>query len=232
MVNSSKQQTAINMREFIDKYAEITKPLYQLLQKGQEWQWEESHQQAFTMLKQALAKAPTLAYPKPDCPYYLQLGTTNSGISTVLFQDQGTGLQPVAYGSRVMSEVERLFSACEREVLALVWALGHCEYLVGMSPVILRTSHTPVRYVLSGRVDIKKLQQQDPDVQSLLQKKDYKGYYIFKDRHGLIMALRNNSEEALPVLVLPSCLHKEMVTHQQSHFGADKTMDRIICVAW
>ncbi|CAM5087100.1 unnamed protein product [Natator depressus] len=37
-------------REF-DKYAEIAKPLYQLLRKGQEWQWEESHQQAFTMLK-------------------------------------------------------------------------------------------------------------------------------------------------------------------------------------
>lgn len=52
-----------------------------------------------------------------------------------------------------MSEVEKGFSPCEREVLALVWSINHWEYLVGMSPIVLRTLHTPVSYVLSRRIN-------------------------------------------------------------------------------
>ncbi|CAM5116819.1 unnamed protein product [Natator depressus] len=58
----------------------------------------------------------------------------------------------VAFGSRILSKVERRFSACEKEVLALVWVLQHWEYIVGVSPVILKTPHTPVKYVLSGKI--------------------------------------------------------------------------------
>lgn len=37
--------------------------------------------------------------------------------------------------------------------MALTWALIHWEYLIGKAPVVLRTSHTPVSYIISGQAN-------------------------------------------------------------------------------
>lgn len=112
--------------------------------------WGEEMKNAFVSLKQALMKAPTLAYPMPNIPYQLQLATTGKGLSAVLTQDAGNGPKPAAYGSRVLSNVEQPYTACEKEVLALTWAHSHWEYIIRMSPVVLKTAHTLIKYVLSG----------------------------------------------------------------------------------
>ncbi|XP_067399163.1 protein NYNRIN-like [Emydura macquarii macquarii] len=140
-------------REFIERYAALAKPLYKLLKKGEEWQWGSEQQEAFVALKTALMKAPALAYPQEDKPYLLQLAATKTDISAILSQNHGTGEKIIAYGSKSLSEVEKQFTSCEKEVLALVWALNHWEYLIGLSPVMLRTKHTPTKYVLTGKIN-------------------------------------------------------------------------------
>ncbi|CAM2105130.1 unnamed protein product [Caretta caretta] len=84
-----------------------------------------------------------LAYPKPDQPYQLQQAS-KQGINAVLLQDQGSSLKPIAYGTVILSEVKKQFNTCEKEVLALVWSLGHWEYLIDMPPIVLKTTHTPL----------------------------------------------------------------------------------------
>lgn len=59
----------------------------------------------------------------------------------------------MAFGSKVLSEIEKRYSACERKVLALTWALQRWVYLTGMSPIVLKTVHTPIKYVLSGKAN-------------------------------------------------------------------------------
>ncbi|CAM4539336.1 unnamed protein product [Lepidochelys olivacea] len=98
-------------------------------------------------------QAPTLEYSQPGKHFILQTAKTKNGLSAVLMPDSGTGLRLVIFGSKTLSEVEKRFSPCEREVLALVWSINHWEYLVGMSPIVLRTLHTPVSYVLSRRIN-------------------------------------------------------------------------------
>lgn len=61
-------------------------------------------------LKEALVKAPALAYPKEGVPFSLQIAATADGISAILAQDCGTGERIIAYGSRNLSEVERRYS--------------------------------------------------------------------------------------------------------------------------
>lgn len=53
----------------------------------------------------------------------------------------------MAFGSKVLTEIEK------REVLVLTWALKHWGYLTGMFPVVLRTVHTLIRYVLSEKIN-------------------------------------------------------------------------------
>uniref|UniRef100_K7EWB9 Gypsy retrotransposon integrase-like protein 1 n=1 Tax=Pelodiscus sinensis TaxID=13735 RepID=K7EWB9_PELSI len=140
-------------RDFIEEFGKTARPLYKLLNKRQEWQWGSEQEQAFFELKTALMRAPALAYPDPTKEYHLSLTTGREAIGAVLMQHHGTTLKPVAYGSRTLSGVEQQFTPCEKEVLALTWALIHWEYLIGQSPIILKSSHTPVRYIISGKAN-------------------------------------------------------------------------------
>ncbi|XP_068799027.1 protein NYNRIN-like [Struthio camelus] len=138
-------------REFIEGYAEKAAPLCKLLKKDTPWEWGPEQDEAVKTLKESLVQAPVLAHPHADRPYMLQLDSTRMGLRAVLSQHHGSDLLPVAYASRLLTPTEQQFTEYEREVLALIWALQHWEYLVGSAPVLLRTSHTPVKYLLSGK---------------------------------------------------------------------------------
>lgn len=107
----------------------------------------------FFKLKEALLAAPALVYPRKDKPFIFQLATTSMGLSAILFQELGSGIKPVAYASKALSNVETKFSTCEKVVLTLLQALRHWEYLIGMAPVVLRTCHSPINYILSGKIN-------------------------------------------------------------------------------
>lgn len=126
--------------ELIENFVSVAVPLYILLTKGVPRQWGQEQKQAFMALKRTMVRA--LAYPHMGKPFYLELATTHTHVGTILYHQLGTTRKPVAYSSRELSEVERNFSPCEREVLALVWALGHWDYLIGMFPVVLRSTLT------------------------------------------------------------------------------------------
>lgn len=140
-------------REFIEGYAEKAAPLCHLLKKDTPWEWGPEQDEAVKTLKESVAQAPMLAHPQGDRPYVLQLASSGRGLRATLGQQHGGQLLPIAHASRLLTPAEQQFSDYEREVLALTWALQHWEYLVGSAPVLLRTSCSPVRYLLSGTGD-------------------------------------------------------------------------------
>ena len=50
-------------RRFVQGYAEIARPLNQLLRKDSKWQWTEQCEAAFNKLKEKLTSPPILAFP-------------------------------------------------------------------------------------------------------------------------------------------------------------------------
>jgi len=140
-------------REFVEGYAEKTAPLCHLLKKDTSWEWGPEQDEAVKTLKESVAQAPMLVRPRGDRLYILQLASTGRGLRATLGQQHGARLLPVAHASRLLTPAEQQFTDYEREVLALTWALQHWEYLLGSAPVLLRTSHDPVRYLLSGKGD-------------------------------------------------------------------------------
>ncbi|CAI5482703.1 unnamed protein product [Closterium sp. Yama58-4] len=87
-------------RRFVQGYASIASPLTDLLRKGVEYVWGPAQQQAFKQMKQSLTYSPTLSYPDPTRPYVVVTDASDQAIGAVLLQDQGRGLQPIAYESR------------------------------------------------------------------------------------------------------------------------------------
>ena len=139
-------------RDFIESFADKARPLYELLKKNAQWEWGPRQQRAFAELKRSLASAPALAHPDMTQPFYVQLATSDLSMGATLSQEQTGTLRVVAYASRSFSSVETKFSPCEKECLALVWALTHWEFIIGGSKVIVQSTHTPLKYIISGRV--------------------------------------------------------------------------------
>ena len=69
----------------------------------------------------------------------------------MLLQETNNEWQPVAYGSRTMTEMERQYAQIEKEVLSLTWAAEKFSmYLLGRS-FHMETDHKPLVPLLSTK---------------------------------------------------------------------------------
>ncbi|GJP78909.1 hypothetical protein CLOP_g9173, partial [Closterium sp. NIES-67] len=87
-------------RRFVPQYAKLAAPLTNLLKKNTPYKWELKHQEAVEQLKQALTSAPVLILPDPERDYVIEADASDQAVGAVLMQDQGNGLQPIAYLSK------------------------------------------------------------------------------------------------------------------------------------
>ncbi|CAI7886963.1 unnamed protein product, partial [Closterium sp. NIES-54] len=128
-------------RRFVQGYASIASPLTDLLRKGVEYVWGPAQQQAFEQMKQSLTSSPTLSYPDPTRPYVVVTDASDQAIGAVLLQDQGRGLQPIAYESHKLRGAELNYPIHDKEALAIIdaYKVWRC-YLEGADSVI-RTDH-------------------------------------------------------------------------------------------
>lgn len=128
-------------RKFIKNFSKIAAPLNDLLKKESHFEWSSRHQHAFTSLIEAIVTAPTLILPDPKLPYVVTADACGYGIGASLMQDQGTGLQPIAFMSKKLTPAELKYQNHERELLALYRALKEWRHYLYGSKFTLRTDH-------------------------------------------------------------------------------------------
>ncbi|KAL2076478.1 hypothetical protein ACEWY4_027942 [Coilia grayii] len=139
-------------RQFIEDYAEIARPLTELLRKDKVFQWDNPQEHAFREIKQRLCSAPCLAYPDKDRAFYLEASFSTHCLSAALSQQYDKDRRVVAYASRSLSSVELKFSDCEKALLATVWAVEHFRSYIGGQRVVIETCHQPVSFLNSQRL--------------------------------------------------------------------------------
>ena len=64
-----------------------------------------------------------LLFPDPRLPYIVVADASGSAADGVLMQDQGNGLQPLAFLSRQLKSIEQRYSAYERELVVVAYCL-------------------------------------------------------------------------------------------------------------
>ena len=89
---------------YIPFYAWITKPLYSLLRKDINWEWNQTHQRAFNLCKEALLSTPVLGYPIPGLGYRLYTDASDHGIGAVLQQIQPIKIKDLK-GTKIYSKL-------------------------------------------------------------------------------------------------------------------------------
>ena len=57
------------LHKYSRNYADMARPLTDLLKKDTDWRWDNTHAEAFRSIKESLLHAPILALPNPEYPF-------------------------------------------------------------------------------------------------------------------------------------------------------------------
>ena len=117
--------------------AHIAAPLYELINKGVRFKWEERHQVAFDMVKEKIRKRIKLVPFRKDAEHILYTDASQVAAGAVLMQDN----EPVAYFSRRFTPTEQRYDTHEREALAMVSACLYFKNLLLSIPFKVKTDH-------------------------------------------------------------------------------------------
>ncbi|GJP74531.1 hypothetical protein CLOP_g5095 [Closterium sp. NIES-67] len=132
---------------FVPQYAKLAAPLTNLLKKNTPDKWEPKHQEAMEQLKQALTSAPVLILPDPERDYVIEADASDEAMGAVLMQDQGNGLQPIAYLSKKLHGAELNYPIHDKEALAIVIAFKAWRcYLEGRRTTVY-TDYCSLKYL-------------------------------------------------------------------------------------
>ncbi|CAI7809425.1 unnamed protein product, partial [Closterium sp. NIES-54] len=132
---------------FVPQYAKIATPLTNLLKKNTPFKWEDVHQQSMEQLKTALTSAPALILPVPEKDYVIEADASNQAVGAVLMQDQGKGLQRIAYLSKKLHGAELNCPIHDKEALAIITAFNTWRYYLEGEKTTVYIDHCSLIYL-------------------------------------------------------------------------------------
>ena len=136
-------------KKFVENFAMIAEPLYSLLRKRSQFEWTESCQEAFQLIKQRLENVGFLCYPQFEKPFVLATDACDNGLGYVLSQEVNGTLKPLQFGGRVLTQAERRYSVTDKELLAVFYAVKKLEVYLYGAAFMVYTDHKPLTYLNS-----------------------------------------------------------------------------------
>ena len=85
--------------------------------------------------------APVLALPDPKLPFVVHTDASGFAVGAVLMQDQGKGLQPIAFLSKKMLDAETRYPVHEQELLAIIHSLSSWRHYLHGAKFKVMTDH-------------------------------------------------------------------------------------------
>src|SRR3954471_11648849 len=114
------------LSRFISRLGERTLPFYQLLRKGEKFEWTEEARKAFADLKNTLSTPPILAMPKEREKPYLYVAARSSVVSTALVVEHAEEgkvqsiQRSVYYLSMLLTKSQQRYPHYQKLLLAII----------------------------------------------------------------------------------------------------------------
>lgn len=135
-------------RRFIKNFGIISKPLTNLLRKGEIFTWTQDHQDSFNTLKQALRSAPVLALPDFTKQFVIETDASDKGIGAVL-QQEG---HPISYISRALGPKNQMLSTYKKECLAILLAVDYWRPYLLKGEFVIKTDQKSLTHLGDQRL--------------------------------------------------------------------------------
>ncbi|GMG15529.1 unnamed protein product [Phytophthora fragariaefolia] len=139
------------LHKYSANYADMARPLTNLLKKDAVWSWTSEAQQAFEAIKSSLQSAPILALPDEDRPFSVVCDASDFAIGCALLQADAEGRERVvSFQSRQLKAAEKNYPVHNKELSAMKYALVKFRvHLLGQKPLIY-TDHASLRTATSS----------------------------------------------------------------------------------
>ena len=95
-------------------------------------------------MREKMATRPVLSFPDFSLPFQLSVDASKICLGAVLQQKVEGSERVVIFASRTLQQHEKNYSTIEKEMLAIVWAIGHFRCYIYGKPLLLRTDYQPL----------------------------------------------------------------------------------------
>ena len=128
----------------------IARPLNEKTSDNVNFVWTEDMHTAFEELKVNLTSVPVLAYPDHEKTFVVYTDASSNAVGAVLSEADENGRDhPIYYTSRALYSAETNYSAFERQVLGVVFALKKFHHYLTSKRFKLYTDHQALKYVFN-----------------------------------------------------------------------------------
>jgi RNase H-like domain found in reverse transcriptase/Reverse transcriptase (RNA-dependent DNA polymerase)/Retroviral aspartyl protease len=122
-------------RPFIHGFAQLARPLTQLLKKDRKFEWTDECTTALNELIKIVTSDPVLHRPNYNLPFTLEVDASQYATGAILYQPNDKGrLCPVGYHSHTLNLAKRGYDVHDRELLAVMRGLRQWRHLLLLSP--------------------------------------------------------------------------------------------------
>jgi hypothetical protein len=130
---------------FIPNFSKITKPITELLKKGNKYGWSDACDEAFMNLKKLLITSHVLAQPNIAKPFDVYCDASDTGLGGVLMQEN----QVLSCSSRQLRRHEEHYPTHDLELAAVVMALRMWHHYLLGNVVHIYTDHKSLKYIFT-----------------------------------------------------------------------------------
>lgn len=138
-------------RRYIDDYAGLARPLYDLCKKDEAFLWSEQCENAFREFKKRLSTPPLLIFPNFAQPFILRTDCSMLSASGILSQGEIPYDKPIHYFSKVLNPAQTRYSTIEKELLAIILSVDYFHYYLVGREFLIVTDHRPLTYLFTTK---------------------------------------------------------------------------------
>ena len=132
-------------RCFVKDFSTIAAPLHELTKKGVSFNWGQSQEDSFDLLKEKLTHAPLLQLPDFGKTFELECDASGVGIGAVLMQ----GGKPIAYFSEKLNGPVLNYSTYDKELYALIRSLQTWKHYLWSKEFVIHSDHESLKHLRS-----------------------------------------------------------------------------------
>ena len=128
------------LSRFLPNLAEVIGLLRLIIREDTEFGWIAEHENVFVEMKQLLSNTPVLIYYDGQKDLEIQCDACDKGLGATLMQEG----QPIAFGSRALTDVEGRYAPIEKKLLAVVWAMERYHQYTFNNRTAVYSDHRPL----------------------------------------------------------------------------------------